>query len=204
MIARIAAVFLGLAIMASSVVMFEAAGAAANAMSLIENARTNDAPVVRAQLLTRAERTISGSWARPASWHAGAAEALSATAWLQAGDDPAKLSASRDWAVRAIELSPVQPHAWLRLALLGELGVENPLCQIETCLARSWQAAPILLFDAECARLAASYRAGLLAPSDRRLGAFVQRTPRRRAAECLANFLPANTAFEILLTNAAP
>lgn len=204
MIVRAALVGMVLAALLGATLVFEAAGASALAFKLVDQARANDAPVVRAHLLDRAEAAVTESWARPHLWHAGATEALSGALFLKAQNDTEARAASRDWAAHAVRLAPVQPNAWLRLALLSEIGVANSLCAPAACLTRSWDAAPLLDPDAECTRLQLAHRLGMLDPIDARLLAFVRISQRRRATQCLATFLePAQTLAVLLRANAA-
>lgn len=199
MIARILVGLTGALIALSSLVVFEGAGSTATALRAIENAQASDTPSVRSQLLARAEQTLAASWAKPLTWHAGASEAASGAAWLASAEDRAASERARDFALDAIAQAPVQPNAYLRLALLSQAGVENGLCAPALCLERSYAQAPIMESDAECARLGVAYRTGMLAIGHERLSAFVTRTPRRQAIACLATFLPADEAFRAAL-----
>src|SRR5262249_10333090 len=118
-----------LALLGFAATIFEAASVTARAFQDIAAAEINTAEPVQAQLLRRAENAILLSWARPTAWHAGATEALSAAYFIdgQTHNDARALHLSAFWAGRAVELSPVQPHAWTRLALLAELGHANRL-----------------------------------------------------------------------------
>ncbi len=181
-------------------IVFEAASRTALALQMIASASESESTAVRARLLDRAEASLRISWARPADWHAGAAEALSGILLLkaEAENDPALYAQSADWAVRTLRLAPVQPHAWIRLALLAERGYPNPLCDVVTCLTKSWQVATMIDPETACVRLQLAYRAGMLTQDDPRIDAYLSSgVSQRHAARCL-NFLAPNDLFEVL------
>lgn len=187
-------------LLAGAVSVFEASAATAISLSLAQDAARNDSEGVRERLLDRAETVLTQSWARPAQWHAGAMEALSAIHLLRsrdAGDDEGREAAQ--WAVRALAHGPVQPNALNRLAALDAEGITNRLCELRTCLELSWRSAPLLDMENECARLHMAHSAGMLEPFDERLLAFARTASPRVAGRCLARFLPARETFAILL-----
>lgn len=186
---------------AGALLVFEAASRTHLALAMTEDALASGSPNVRAQLLERAETSLRSSWAQPLSWHAGAAEALSGILFVkaQAGDESARLAESAAWAVKAIELAPVQPHAWTRLAALALEGHPNRLCDASTCLAQSYALAAMTDAETECARLRIAHQLGELNSADPRLDIYMSApgVSRHVAASCL-NFLAPEELFEVL------
>lgn len=201
MLQRLILAFTFAVLVGYSALVFEAASRTAIAVELIERARVASSPQVARQLLGRAETGITQSWARPALWHAGASEALSGAYLLhgQAEADERLLRESARWAAHAVRLAPVQPNAWIRLALLAEAGQPNPVCTAAACLEKAWQSAPVLSGESACARMRLTHRLGQLSEDDLRLVAFVRtaRSP-REAARCLS-FLAPEQLYEVLM-----
>lgn len=181
--------------------VFEAASRTHLALAMTENALASASPNVRAQLLERAEASLQTSWARPLAWHAGATEAFSGILFLQAqtSGEPVQFAESAHWAVKAIQLSPVQPHAWTRLAALALNGHQNTLCDASACLAHSYAIAAMTDPDTECTRLRIAHQLGELRSNDPRLDVYMmaRSVSRRVAANCL-NFLAPEELFEVL------
>ena len=123
-------VFCGLAL---SALGFEAAEKTEIAIDLLRASRGMEPLSLRASVLARAADEIGSSWARPAQWHAGAAEALSAIYALQgdsAHGDAALYRRSIDAASHAVALAPVQPQAWARLAAFAQRGLPGVPCSV--------------------------------------------------------------------------
>jgi hypothetical protein len=190
-----------LALLCFTAAIFEAASVTAQALTDIASAQINTAPSVQVQLLQRAENSILSDWTHPTTWHAGAAEALSA-AYLLDGDaqnSPALLDRSAFWAAQTVRMSPIQPNAWTRLALLAERGHVNRVCTVEECLARSWAAAPVTDPQTGCVRLQLAQRRGLLVRQDRRIDDYLASGPQiEDAARCLS-FLPPSEVFQAIM-----
>src|SRR5690606_35211415 len=107
---------------------------------------------------------------------------------------------SRDEAVRAITLSPIQPNTLVRLAALDEAGVPNALCDRRACLERAFASARVIDHDSACVRLELAHRAGMLSPRDPRILDFIETARSERAAlSCLRRFLPADQSFALIL-----
>jgi len=181
--------------------VFDAASSANHAAQLIESARNARSDAVRALTLQRAEEALTGSWAQPLAWHAGAMELQSGVDALAAGtdEDPAS-NASMRWAEQSLSAAPVQPLAWLRLATLSRAGRPNTLCEFTTCLARSWRTGPVLERDSACMRLALTAQTDTdIAADDPRVAAFIATHPNaREIARCLS-FLPPEDQFRLML-----
>lgn len=192
------------ALAAGAALVFDAAGATALSLELLRQARTNDSPVVARRLLDRADAALTQTWSKATLWHAGAAEARSAILATRAEleeNDRELFQASRDEAVRAAGLSPIQPNARIRLAALDEAGLPNPLCDRRACLERAFEEAPVMEFESACVRLELAHRAGALRAQDSRFLSFIKTAPsERRALSCLARFLPADESFALVLS----
>lgn len=200
MIFRFILVTFALAALAASSLVFEAASATSLALDTAAKARASDSPVVRQRLLMRAEHLIAGSWAAPQHWHAGAAEALSGIYFMRAqeNNESELFEQSAALAGHAVRLSPVQPHAWMRLALLAEGGYVNSVCDIDACLAHAWATARMIDPETACTRLRLTYRRNQFMGDDPRIDDYLHsRVSRRAAGACLA-FLPGDQLFAAL------
>ncbi len=204
MVVRFTLLALIVALASLCALVFEASTRTAIALTLIERAAISPSPTVRTQILAQAQAQLLQSWAQPARWHAGAAEALSGVYYARGTVDSAEIDAlteSARWAQHAITLSPIAPNSWIRLAALSERGIANNLCDVRTCLAHSWRAAPLLDGPSGCERLRLGYRAGLIDGADPRLKAFLRIEPRRSAAQCLS-FLAPEELYALMMETA--
>jgi hypothetical protein len=182
---------------ATSEAAFSVAGGAEsrNAARLLRSA---DAKL---RTLDLASERIATSWARPLVWHAGAAETLAGlyASRYDLDPEPALLRESARWSSIAIELAPVQPRAWTRLALLDEAGFTNPLCAARECLTRSFETGRMFDGETACWRLQALARLEPISADDQRVRDFLLAArSRRQIARCL-NFLPERDLFRIVL-----
>lgn len=200
MIIRFILLTFTLVALAASAFIFEAASATSLALDTAAKARLSDSAVVRQRLLTRAEHLIGESWAEPERWHAGAAEALSGIYLMQAqeNNESSLFEQSAALASLAVQLAPVQPHAWTRLALLAELGHMNSACDIDACLAHAWATARMIDPETACTRLRLTYRRSPFTGDDPRIDDYLRSgVSRRTAGACLA-FLPGDQLFAAL------
>lgn len=186
-------------------IVFEAASATSLALDAAAKARDSESTVVRQRLLLRGQTLVAESWARPALWHAGAAEALSGIYFLQAQEthDAALFQQSVASASQAVRLGPVQPHAWTRLALLAEAGHPNTVCNIDACLAQSWATARMIDPETACMRLHLAHRRGQLHADDPRIDDYLRSGVSRRMASACLSFLPGDQLFNALARNAS-
>jgi hypothetical protein len=186
-----------------SALVFEAASKTAIAQAAIRAAPSLEGMDSRDETLARAVQDMETSWAEPAEWHAGAADALSALYALQAeaaGGDRALYAKSIAAASRAVTLAPVQPHAWTRLAAFAQMGLPDVPCSVGECLDMSWRAARMTDPQTACARLRIAHAEGLLTdPNDLRIKWYVQSgAPPTEIARCL-DFLSSEPLFQSLL-----
>ena len=192
-----------------SALVVEAGAGAAAGVDAFNAARASESANVRTRIAANALSRLETSWARPLTWHAGAAEIASGLYALRA--DAAGASSDRNagadyarsaaLAARAVQLSPVLPSAWLRLAVLGARGHANSVCAPVDCLEQSWRVVPILDAETECLRLQTAYRLGANQTARAHLGAYL-RTPAslRAKAQCLAPVMTSTQLFSALLS----
>lgn len=185
-----------------SALVFEAASKTRIALDQIAASHAMDGPL-RQQILAQAAAGIEESWARPAEWHAGAADALSAIYAFQAeaaGGDRELFARSIAAASRAVALAPLQPHAWTRLAAFAQMGLPDVPCSVAECLDMSWRAARMTDPRTACIRLRIAHAEGLLAgPDDIRIAWYAQSgAGPTEIAQCL-DFLPTRDVFRQLL-----
>jgi hypothetical protein len=155
------------------------------------------------EMLTRAAAEVEQSWARPAEWHAGAAEALSAVYALKAeaaGGDRELFARSIAAAKRAVSLAPVQPQTWARLAAFAQMGLPDVPCSVAQCLDMSWRSARMTDPQTACIRLRIAHAEGLLTgPDDPRVVWYVQSgVGPAEIARCL-DFMPTEALFRHML-----
>lgn len=181
----------------------DGASAARQALRLTEHAQSSELPVaVRLSLLRSARNKLAAAWSRPLAWHAGALEVNSGGAFLEsqlARSAPLERLSAQS-AARSVRLSPIQPAAWFRLALLDRLGVRNGQCEAATCLANSWRSGSVVDAQLACDRLQLARLTGVaLEVRDRRIAWYAAaRPPRRDIVSCLGAF-PRESIFYALL-----
>jgi hypothetical protein len=161
-------------------------------------------PATRLQGFHTAARLLQGSWAHPLAWHAGANEAMSFVAAAIAAQtrDRAFDRLAVTAATRCVELSPIQPASWARLAAFAQVGRPVEKCAAGLCLEHSWRAAQIADPEIECARMRIAYRMGRLPPDDPHFDTLDRSVLLTRDfARCLA-FLPRQQLFQVLLKRA--
>lgn len=154
-------------------------------------------------ILDNARLMLTDAWSEPLRWHSGALETKS---WIEAliaeerHEDRNSLAASARAAEQAIALSPVQPQAWLRLALLQRAGAATRFCRPAQCLLRSWSAQPMADQAMACARLKAAHFYGVaFSPHDERLDWFAAaRPPPPRIGDCLAGYSSEQVFFALM------
>jgi hypothetical protein len=186
-----------------SALVFEAASKTQDARNLLAASDALQGSPLRAQMLSRAANVIETSWAQPAQWHAGAAEALSSVYALQAeasGGDSVFFSKSIAAATRAVALAPVQPQAWARLAAFAQMDLPDVPCSVGACLAMSWRSARMTDPQTACVRLRIAHAEGLLnGPNDERITWYVRSgAGAEDIARCL-DFLPRDALFRRLI-----
>lgn len=153
-------------------------------------------------MLLRAETTLTNAWSQPLRWHAGALEAMS---WISAQrgaltSNTAPLSASADFAERAVRASPMQGAAWTRLGALSLRGLPVRACTARACLAESVHVMPMLAADEACSRLTLLRLSGeALAPEDPRVVAFLGARPAPEEIRSCLDFLSARELYQALL-----
>ncbi|MGE0046806.1 MAG: hypothetical protein AB7J28_05525 [Hyphomonadaceae bacterium] len=203
LVLRIVAIALAVCAALGSLVVFEAASKTGLANVAANAAARTVNPGQRAQRLAEARALVEASWAAPARWHAGAVEArswiyaLEAQGRRQRGSAFAEASAAN--AAYGVALAPIQPVAWARLAAFAASGRETLACDLPTCLARSWEAAPMTDAATACARLQLAQRTERIAVTDPRVTWFVRSGFQPRTiARCL-DFLPTRDVLHILV-----
>lgn len=180
---------------------FDAASTTRQALALGAVARDAADENARARAYAHARDVLAQAWSQPLLWHAGAIEAASWIAALQA-QSPANRSAheaeSARAAARGLRLSPVQPIAWARMAALGPDA--HSLCAPDVCLDRSWRAAKMLDADSACARVRVAQSVGALdaVDSDPRALWFAMAASPEQTTECVA-FAPRDAVFRLLI-----
>ncbi len=194
---------LGAAALLFTAAVFDAAASTQTALELGRAAQLLPRGSGRAEVLDRAVRVLETSWSRALSWHAGALEALS---WIEAlradndASDRAALARSRGAAERSLRHAPVQPLVWVRLAALTQAGEPTQLCDVQTCVARSYTSGPMLEPALACERLHIARRAGLDGDLMREaVDAYLAAGPAARDAAACLWFLDADERFEALL-----
>jgi hypothetical protein len=193
-------VFAGLLIGA---LVFEAAARTEIAREAIAAAPSLAGSPQHDEVLARAVQQLETSWAQPARWHAGAANALSALYALQAeaaGGDRELFAKSVAAAVTSVRLAPVQPLTWTRLAAFAQMGLADVPCSVEHCLDMSWRAARMIDPRNACTRLRIAHAEGLLTgPDDVRIRWYAQSgASAQEIAHCL-DFMPREPLFRSLL-----
>ncbi len=144
--------------------MFEAASQTVSATEVALVSRQASSPALQEQMLSGAAARMQSSWARPALWHAGAAEALSAIYALRgnaAGGARAHYMLSMRLAHRATLIAPAQPRAWARLGEFALMGLPGVPCAAQECILNSWRAAPLLDVETDCARFRVAHASGV-------------------------------------------
>lgn len=200
---RLIILVFGILALAGCVAVFDALSSARQARLLIGATATIEDPALRRQLLVRASQEIEASWSRSHLWHAGAADALSAVYAARAALDQGEVgyaAKSASAARRSVELSPVQPRAWTRLAAFAQAGLAEASCAVEECLAMSWRAGRFTDPQTACIRLRIAAAEDLLSgPDDERITWYLQSgIGRHQAARCL-DFIPSQALFQRLL-----
>lgn len=202
---RVSAMLIALSAALGAFVVFEAASKTGLAnVSANVAARAAD-PAQRRALLAHARRSLDESWAQPTRWHAGAVESRS---WILAlgaggaGHDATLMELSREAAAHGVSIAPIQPTAWARLAVFGAAGRPSSICDVPTCLERSWRAAPMAELDTACARIRLANRLTPIRADDPRIAWFVGNLfDPPTTANCL-DFLPAPDLMRLLLERA--
>jgi hypothetical protein len=203
MMLRVLFVSFLLVCIAGAAIVFEAASQTRIALEREEAAASTDSPEVRDRILQAGITGLEASWARPLTWHAGANEALSAI-YARYGaarnGDPALYDASIAAASRAVALSPVQPHAWARLAAFAAMGRPHVPCSVRQCLERSWESSKMVDAETACARLRIAHDAHLLnEPKDERIAWYLgSNATNEQVGRCLS-FLNPTDLFRLLL-----
>ncbi|MBL8551654.1 MAG: hypothetical protein JNJ73_16830 [Hyphomonadaceae bacterium] len=204
LLVRALAAGLALAWAAGALVVFEAAFKTDLALRATLTAQTLTDRGVRDGEYEAGADFLARSWANPLAWHAGANEAYSfIAAALAAGAGNQEMEqAAVAHATRAVDLSPVQPAAWARLAAFGHAGRPVSRCDVAACLDRSWASGPLTNAGIECARMRIAYEIGRLPPGDPRFaGVNRAMTSTRDFAQCFA-FLPREQLFQVLMMRA--
>ena len=201
-VARLAGAGFALAAAAFALFVFEAASKTGIAYVAANTAARAQAPETRTALLGETRALLETSWARPTRWHAGAVEALS---WIQAleasaaGHDRTLTARSAEAAAFGVSIAPIQPTAWARLAALGAAGYQVGVCDVATCLERSWMAARMTDFSTACTRIRLANRLSPLQADDPRLTWFAHNMfAAREMADCLG-FLPPPVLMRLLV-----
>jgi O-antigen ligase len=205
-VSRTAGLLASVGAAAGAFVVLDAADATQMALEAASVAQVHQDPGARAVVLANARAALAARPTRPETWHAGAA---AAGAWLELGiaasSPPGEaqkraLAASAALAERALRGAPLQPRAWLHLAVVNQSGAPTDLCAGRTCVERSFAATPVASQELACARLAVAHRFGMLAGKDdpRVVQAALLYSNRRATARCLA-FLPSKDVLSLML-----
>ncbi|QGZ93366.1 hypothetical protein [Terricaulis silvestris] len=202
MLKAIVLALLASAIMACGVV-FEGAAQTQAALDVVHVAQRTSSIQLQERMLAGAAARLQKSWAQPTRWNASAAEALSAIYAMRAnaaGGDEAIYAESMLWAMRATQIGPTQPNAWARLATFSIMDLAHAPCAAQTCLERSWIAAPMLDAESDCARLRIAHAGGLQESliSERIDWYLRSGVGADQAAACLA-FVPREDLFQMML-----
>ncbi|MDX2236142.1 MAG: hypothetical protein NW203_01125 [Hyphomonadaceae bacterium] len=180
---------------------FDAASATRQALALGAVARDADEQDAQALAYGHARAVLAHAWSQPLVWHAGAIEAASWIAALQAQADAnraAHQAESARAAARGLRLSPVQPIAWARMAALGPAA--QSFCAPDVCLDRSWRAAKMLDAESACARVRVAHGLGALdaVDADPRALWFAMAASPEQTTACVA-FAPRDAVFRLLI-----
>lgn len=192
---------LAVAIFACAAV-FEATMQTQAAVDVASAAQQTSSTELRERILSGAATRLQSSWARPTSWSAEAAEALSAIHALRgnaAGGDAGHYAESMRWAARATQLGPAQSRSWARLAEFSRMGVPGAPCQPNVCLERSWAAAPLSEPAFDCARLRLAHAVDAREPSRERVLWYLRSGVGADDAAACLTFLPRAEALQLML-----
>lgn len=188
---------------AGGALVFEAAYSTNTALAAAHRALAQDEGPARTSALLLAANSIESNWARPATWHAGAQEAVSWTYAALAAQMPENTD-FRDRAVlnaeRTLSRAPIQPAPWARLAAYDLAGERNGLCAAEECLAHSWRAVEMAPLATYCARLQMGHQLGLVGGAeDPRLLALTRVPVTPETLRACVDYLPADAVYQVLL-----